>query len=160
RGEPKLVAGFAIDPKTGKLTPAGSRPLPDSMAYIGTDRSGRWLLGASYPGHKLTVSPIGPPRTVQAAPQILPGHPNAHSIQADAANRFVLAPSRGNDKVNQFRFDAASGKLTPNQPPAVDLPAKAGPRHFVFHPGGKLVFVVGELDAQVYGFDYDATTGK
>ena len=160
RGEPKIAAGFAIDPASGKLKHVASGPLPDSMAYIATDRTGRFLLGASYPGHKVTVNPIGPPGTVQPAQQVLPDHPNAHAIMADAANRHVLVPTLGNDRVNQFTFDAATGTLAPTTPPAVAVKAKAGPRHFVFHPGGKLVYVVGELDGAVYVFDYDAGTGK
>jgi 6-phosphogluconolactonase len=160
RGEPQIVAGFAIDPATGKLKHLGSGPLPDSMAYIATDRTGRYLLGASYPGHKVTVSPIGPPGTVQPAHQILPDHPNAHSILPDAGNRNVIVPTLGNDSVNQFRFDAATGKLTPNAPPSVRVKEKAGPRHFVFHPNGKIVYVLGELDGAVYVFDYDAATGQ
>jgi 6-phosphogluconolactonase len=156
RGEPKIAAGFAIDPASGKLKHVASGPLPDSMAYIATDRTGRFLLGASYPGHKVTVSPIGPPGTVQPAQQVLPDHPNAHSIMADAANRHVLVPTLGNDRVNQFTFDAATGTLAP---PAVAVKAKAGPRHFAFHPGGKLVYVLGELDGAVYVFDYDTATG-
>ncbi len=160
RGEPKIAAGFAIDPATGTLRHVASGPLADSMAYITTDRSGRFLLGASYPGHKVTVNPIGPAGTVRPPQQILPDHPNAHSIMADASNRHVLVPTLGNDKVNQFTFDAASGKLTPNTPPAVSVKAKAGPRHFVYHPNGKIVYVVGELDGQVYVFDYDAAAGR
>jgi 6-phosphogluconolactonase len=160
RGEPKIAAGFALDPATGKLKHVASGPLPDSMAYIATDRAGRFLLGASYPGHKVTVSPIGPPGTVQPAQQVLPDHPNAHSIMADAANRHVLVPTLGNDRVNQFTFDAATGRLAPTAPPAAEVKAKAGPRHFAFHPGGKLVYVIGELDGAVYVFDYDAGTGK
>src|SRR5262244_718181 len=61
RGQPQSVASFAIDPASGRLTYTASGPLADSMAYIVTDRTGRFLLGASYPGHKLTVKPIEPP---------------------------------------------------------------------------------------------------
>ncbi|HEV2057490.1 MAG TPA: beta-propeller fold lactonase family protein [Methylomirabilota bacterium] len=160
RGEPKVAAGFAIDPTTGKLKHVASGPLADSMAYIFTDRTGRYLLGASYPGHKLTVNPISSPGTVQPPKQVLSGYPNAHSILADAANRHVLAPTLGNDRVNQFTFDAASGTLAPNTPAAVEVKEKAGPRHFVFHPGGKLVYVLGGVDGVVYVFDYDPGTGK
>ena len=92
------------------------------------------------------MNPIGPPGTVQAPQQVLPNHPNAHAILADAANRRVLVPTLGNDRVNQFTFDAATGRLAPGTPPAVEVKAKAGPRHFVFHPSGKLVYVIGELD--------------
>src|SRR5262247_4063537 len=149
RGEPKIAAGFAIDPATGKLRHIASGPLADSMAYIATDRTGRFLLGASYPGHKVTVNPIGPPGTVQPPHQVLPDHPNAHAIQADASNRHALVPTLGNDRVNQFDFDAATGKLAPASPPSVAVKAKAGPRHFAYHPNGKIVYVVGELDGSV-----------
>jgi 6-phosphogluconolactonase len=159
RGEPKIAAGFAIDPATGRLRHVASGPLADSLAYIVTDRTGRFLLGASYPGHKVTVNPIGPPGTVGPPQQVLPGHPNAHSILVDAANRHVLVPTLGNDRVNQFTFDAATGRLAPNSPPAVEVSPKAGPRHFAFHPGGRLVYVLGELDGAVYVFDYDPAQG-
>ena len=160
RGEPKIVAGFAIDQSSGKLTHVASGPLDDSMAYIALDRSGRFLLSASYPGNKITVNPIGPPGTVRPPHQVLTNHPNAHSILADASNRHVLAATLGNDLVNQFKFDAATGMLAPNAPPAARLKLKAGPRHFRFHPNGKTVYVLGELDAYVYVFDYDAATGQ
>jgi len=159
RGEPKVAAGFAIDHATGKLKFIASGPLADSLAYIATDRSGRFLLGASYPGHRVTVNPIGAPGKVLPPQQVLENYPNAHSIIADAANRFVLVPTLGNDRINQFAFDATSGKLTPTSSPAAEARPKAGPRHLVYHPGGKLVYVLGELDGNVYVFDYNASSG-
>src|SRR5262245_51013514 len=74
RGDPMAAVTFAIDQASGKLTHLGSGPLADSMAYIATDRSGRFLLGASYPGHKITVNPIelkgvvGPPKQILETP--------------------------------------------------------------------------------------------
>jgi 6-phosphogluconolactonase len=115
------------------------------------------LLGASYPGHKITVNPVDPPGVVQPVQQVLDSHRNAHSILPDAANRNVLAATLGNDLVSRFTFDAGTGTLTLNS--TVRLPAKAGPRHFTFHPNGTLVYVLGELDAAVYVFDYDPATG-
>jgi 6-phosphogluconolactonase len=160
RGEPKVAAGFVIDPASGRLRYVASGPLVDSLAYIALDRTGRFLLGASYPGHKVTVNPVGPPGTVQPPIQILPGYPNAHSILVDAANRHVLVPTLGNDRVSVFTFDAAAGILAPATPPATEVKAGAGPRHVRFHPGGTLVYVIGELDAAVYVFDYDAGSGR
>jgi 6-phosphogluconolactonase len=160
RGEPKIAAGFAIDQASGKLTHVASGLLADSLAYIAVDRTGRFLLGASYPGHRITVNPIASPGVVQPPNQVLKNHPNAHSILADASNRHVLAATLGNDLLNVFRFDAADGVLMPNDPPAARVADKAGPRHFRFHPGGKFVYVLGELDASVYVFTYDPATGK
>ena len=160
RGEPKIAAGFAIDPASGKLKHVASGPLADSLAYIAVDRTGRYLLGASYPGHKVTVNPIGPAGTVQPVHQVLEGHPNAHAILADSANRYVLVPTLGNDLLNVFKLDAATGKLAPNTPPAARVQDKAGPRHFRFHPNSKLVYLLGETDAAVYVFDWDAGSGQ
>lgn len=159
RGEPRRAVGFAIDGTTGSLTYVASGPLAESMAYIITDRTGRFLLGASYPGNLVSVNPIGPAGHVHPPQQIMRNHPKAHSIRVDAANRHVLVPTLGNDHVSQFTFDAGTGRLTPNTPPAAEVAAKAGPRHFVFHPGGAWVYVLGELDGQVYAFDYDAGRG-
>src|SRR6185436_13908185 len=82
RGEPQVAASFAIDAATGKLQHLGNGPLADSMAYIATDRSGRFLLSASYPGHKVTVNPIAE-GVVQPPRQIMPTPPNAHAILPD-----------------------------------------------------------------------------
>jgi 6-phosphogluconolactonase len=158
RNEPKIAAGFSIDPTTGKLKHVASGPLADSMAYIATDRTGRFLLSASYPGHKITVSAITPQGTVQPPHQILENHPNAHSIIADASNRYVFAATLGNDLLNVFAFDAATGRLTPHT--TTRAKEKAGPRHFRFHPNGKLVYLLGETDAAVYVFDYDPSAGQ
>jgi 6-phosphogluconolactonase len=62
--------------------------------------------------------------------------------------------------VAQFRFDAATGKLAPNLPPSTPVRDKAGPRHFLFHPNGRFVYVIGETDAAVYVFAYDGTDGR
>src|SRR5262245_31424129 len=159
RGEPMVAATFRIDPATGKLSHVANGPLDGSMAYIATDRSGRWLLAASYPNNKVTVNPIAPDGTVQPTKQVIPTEPNAHAIQPDASNRFVLATSLGGNLVRQFRFDALTGTLSPNDPPAAQVKAGAGPRHFTFHPTNGRVYLLNELEASVYVFAYDAKTG-
>ena len=160
RGQPQIVASFAIDPASGRLTYLASGPLADSMAYLVTDRTGRFLLGASYPGHKLTVNPIEPSGIVQAPQQVVPNQPHAHAILVDAQNRYVLAPTLGNDCVSQFTFDASTGLLAPNTPPSVRLQAKSGPRHVVFHPNGSFVYVLGERDGSMTVLDYEVSTGQ
>jgi 6-phosphogluconolactonase len=159
RNEPYSVVTFAIDAKTGKLTLVGPGPLADSMAYIVTDRSGKFLLSASYGGNKVTVNPIGPNGIVQPAQQIMPTQPNAHCIMPDPSNRYVLHTSLGGDLVYQEKFDAKTGQLTPNDPPSISVKAKAGARHLVFSPNKKFVYLINELDASIYVFPWDAKTG-
>jgi 6-phosphogluconolactonase len=157
RNEPFTAVTFAIDGKTGKLTLVGPGPLADSMAYVSTDRTGKYLLSASYGGHKVTVNPID--GVVQAAAQNITTLQNAHAILADPSNKYVLHTSLGGDVVYQQKFDAKTGKLSPNDPPTVSVKAKAGPRHLVFSPNRKFVYLLNELDASIYVFPWDAKTG-
>src|SRR5262245_7162973 len=159
RGEPMVAASFRIDPASGKLSHIANGPLDGSMAYIATDRSGRFLLAASYPNNKVTVNPIAADGTVQPPSQIVPTEPNAHAIQADASNRFGLATSLGGNLVKQFRFDAATGKHSPNDPPAAAGKTGAGPRHFALSSSNERLYLLNELDASVYVFAYDAKAG-
>lgn len=159
RGDPMVAATFTIDRKTGKLTHVGNGPLADSMAYIATDRTGKWLLSASYPGHKVTVNPIGQNGVIEAAKQSVPNLPNSHSIIADKSNKHVLSPSLGADVVNQFAFDARTGTLTPNDPPSMKVKDKNGPRHFRYSRDEKFVYLVNELAAVIDVFSYDARKG-
>ena len=144
--EPFSVAVFAIDGLTGKLTLLGYAPLHHSAPYIVTDRTGRWLLTASYQGNLVSVSPIGPQGFLQPPHQLVRTEPNPHSIQVDAANRHAFVPSLGGDVVLQWRFDAVNGRLSANMPAAVKVSDGAGPRHFAFHPNNRSLYLLNELE--------------
>ena len=79
--------------------------------------------------------------------QVLTDFPNAHSILADAGSRHVLAPTLGNDRVNQLTFDTAKGMLAPNTPPSVGVKDKAGPRPQIRDPVGPMSFSGDRHDA-------------
>ena len=133
------------------------------MAYISTDRTGRFLFGASYPAHKVTVNPIDPDGVARAPREIIATEPHAHAIFTDSSNRYVLYTSVGGDAgeggVFQAKFDAKTGKLSPNEPPVTRVKAKAGPRHLVLSPNKKFVYLLNELDASIYVFPYDGGKG-
>jgi 6-phosphogluconolactonase len=159
RAQPYTVLSFAIDPRSGHLTYRGSGPLADSMANIATDRTGKFLFSASYGGNKVALNPIGADAIVQAAKDVIPTGLNAHAFLPSPDNHFVFATNLGSDQILSFRFDAATGALTPNEPAAIKVAEKNGPRHFVFHPNGKFVYLVNELSAALLVFAYDAAHG-
>lgn len=159
RSEPMAVVSFAIDPIHGTLSRLGEAPLPASMAYIATDRSGRWLFAASYQGDVVTVSPIAADGRAGPVRQSIATGRHAHAILPAPSNRHVLATSLGGGVVMQFAFDAASGQLTPNVPAALTVRPGAGPRHLRFHPNGRFVYLLNELDASVDVLGFDADTG-
>ena len=185
-GEKKegTVSAFAVDPATGKLQPlntvgsGGAGP-----TFVSLTPSGRFVLVANYFGGSVAVLPVledgrlgaatdvkadegkvGPAKATNAPKGsfAFSGHDrsHAHMIQADPSGRFVLHVDLGLDRIFSWKFDQAKGKLAPNDPAAVALPAGDGPRHFHFHPGGRWLYSVQEEGSTVVLFDYDADTGR
>ncbi len=160
RSEPLQVQSFGIDPLHGTLTLRGSHPLPASSCWISTDRGGRFLFSASYGGSQVAVSPIGADGVAGPAQQTLATAPNAHSIQADPSNTLAFAACLGGDVVLAYRFDARAGALEALPEPAWRTRAGAGPRHFVFHPSARFVYLLNELDAAVDALELDLASGR
>ncbi|TMG78548.1 MAG: hypothetical protein E6H75_03405, partial [Betaproteobacteria bacterium] len=90
RSKPYTVHVYAIDSGSGALKPLSTAPLAESFPYISLDRTGRFLFGASYSGHLVSVNAVGGDGRVSPEPlQVIPVGRNAHSIRVDASNRFV-----------------------------------------------------------------------
>ncbi|MGY0570837.1 lactonase family protein [Bradyrhizobium sp. RDM12] len=159
RSQPFLAVSFAIDQKTGQLSHIGNGPLADSMANIATDRGGKMLFSASYGGNKVALNPLSANGVVSEPKQVIPTGLNAHAFLPSPDNRFVFATNLGSDQVLSFAFDAAAGTLTPSDPPSLKTPEKSGPRHFVFHPNGKFVYLIHELNGDVAAYSYEAKSG-
>ncbi len=73
--------------------------------------------------------------------------------------RFILAVDLGSDQIWVFELDENLGKLLPANPPTVQLPVGSGPRHFDFHPNGRFLYVLGELDSTVTLLHYNPENG-
>lgn len=161
RKEPFALITYAISPETGALTRLSSVPAPANMAYLSTDRTGRFLLCASYVGGSVAVMPIGPDGLVLEKPiQVLTTGPNAHSILVDPSNRFVYVPHLGNARLNAFWFDERSGRLTPGEPPFYATKDASGPRHFDFAPNNRFLYLASELDGLIYAYALDIESGR
>lgn len=159
RTEPYVVITYAIDRRTGGLKPLSKAPLADSFPYISVDRTGRYLLGASYSGHKVSVNAIGRNGQVAERLQVIPTAFHAHSIIIDQTNRYVYVPHLGTDQIFQFSFDAKTGKLTANTPPIVQMRPGTGPRHIIVSDDNKFAYLLNELTGTVTTLSLDPKTG-
>jgi 6-phosphogluconolactonase len=160
RSKPFSVHVYAIDPGTGALKPLSVSPLAESFPYISLDKTGRFLFGASYGGHLISVNAVGVDGRVATTPlQVIPVGRNAHSIRTDESNRFVFVPTLGTDEMFQFAFDAKSGRLSSNTPAVALMKASTGPRHFITSRDNRFLYVLSELLGTVTTFSLDAGTG-
>jgi 6-phosphogluconolactonase len=90
------------------------------------------------------------------------GHdsPHAHMIASDPSGKFAFSTDLGLDRLYQWRFDQNTGSLTPNTPAFIKASsAGAGPRHFVFHPNGKYVYLVNEESSTLTLYHFDQAAG-
>jgi 6-phosphogluconolactonase len=165
------VSAFSIDRATGKLTflnevaSRGADP-----CYITVDKTGKYVLVANYTGGSVAVFPVLADGTLGEASAFVQhtGHgpnaerqeaPHAHSIDLSPDNRFAMVDDLGLDQLLVYKFDAAKGSLTPNDPPFAKVDAGAGPRHFVLHPNGNFAYVVAEMGHTVTAFSNNPVTG-
>lgn len=166
------ISAFSIDRNTGNLTLLNRvSSLGTGTAHLSIDKTGRYLLVANYGGGSVAAFPIHDDGSLGKAssfvqhtgssvnPERQTG-PHAHEIVATNDNRFVLVPDLGLDEVLIYRFNAAKGSLSPNDPAFAKTAPGAGPRHVAVHPTGRFVYVVNEMQSTVSAFSYDAHAGS
>jgi 6-phosphogluconolactonase len=168
--QPEAVSAFRILPD-GHLTDLNSEPTGGiGPCHVTLDQPERHLLTASYQGGSCAVLPIredgslAPVSSVQrhTGSSVNPKRQTkafAHSINSSPDGRFVFVADLGIDKIMIYRYDAAAGVLTPNDPPSVNTEPGGGPRHFTFHPGGRFAYTNLELSNRVTAYSYDADEG-
>ena len=165
------VSAFAMDAKTGKLTPLNAVSSQGSgPCHLALDATGRWLVVANYNNGTMALLPVHEDGTLGEAKQVEKHEgssvtpqrqrgPHAHCVVFSPDNRFLLLADLGLDKIFIYRFDATAGTLTANAPAAAQLTAGAGVRHMAFHPNGRVLYSINELGNTVTAFHYEPKEG-
>ena len=171
-GDGDYATAFALEAKTGqakllnRAATGGSNGVRQAV-----DPSGKYLIVANYGSGTVAVLAIMPDGSLKDQHQLvpLPGEPGPHRTQQpssephdivfDPSGKFVLVPDKGLDRIFVFRFDAATGQLTPAEPDSVKSRPGAGPRHLAFHPKLAIVWVLNELDSTTTTYRWDGQRG-
>ena len=165
------VSAFSLDPQTGQLTLLNQQSSGGTWpCHLAVDPTGKCVLVANYGNGGIAALPIrvdgglGEAGTViqHDGSSVNPARqagPHAHFIAPDPANRFALTCDLGLDQVLVYRLDSARAALLPNNPPFTPIKPGSGPRHLVFHPSGRFVFLINELAATLTVFAYDPKPG-
>lgn len=176
------VSSYLQNPLTGDLTPinqvSAQSPGP---TYIALDATGEAAFVANYAGssivtyHVLPDGALSPPvqqvdftdpkfsarsenmrHGVNAARQ---GSPHPHSTHLSPDNRFLLVSDLGSDRISVFPVDAAAATLGTPAMFSNDRPG-SGPRHIAFHPNGRWVYSINELDSTIDHFLWTTTSSR
>jgi 6-phosphogluconolactonase len=165
------VSSFSVDAASGALTPLNVQSSKGAdPCFLQCDATGRSLAVANYTGGTFAIFPVGSDGRLGPAATVTGGQgsgpdavrqkgPHAHQVVFDPSNRYLLEVDLGIDRVLVYRFDQATGRVTPNDPPSVHLTPGSGPRHLVFAPDGRHVFVIAEMASTITTLSWDATKG-
>ena len=170
------ISSFHINPASGALNPinqvtsAGVGP-----CYVSVDATGESAFVANYAGSSIASYRIHPDGSLSepvaridykehrfgtrgpvAARQDVP-HP--HSVHLSPDNRFLLVNDLGSDEISVFPINPATAELGAPALFSNDRPG-SGPRHIAFHPNGRWVYSINEIDSTIDRFLWTTTSSR
>lgn len=171
---PGGVQSYHIERSSGALTLIDEdRSGGGGTTGLWFDRRSNTLLAANYGSGQIAAFPVRRDgtlddlrQTVQAigsGPHRRQDRAHVHQVKIDPTGRWVIAADLGSDKLWVFPFDQETGLIDSRATASelsFSLPPGSGPRHFVFHPSGKWLFLVEELTAMVSTFTWNAKAGQ
>lgn len=166
------VSAFSVDQRNGSLIALNTQSSHGATpCFVSLDDTEKLAMVANYQGGNISFYPVLSNGHLDLASNIIQHEgrgPNSqrqekshpHSIQTDPSNRFVLAADLGIDQVKLYQFDPTFTNLRLFANGAIPLHPGAGPRHLDFHPTGKWMYVLNELDATLVVFEVEMTSGS
>lgn len=152
-GKPDECPGAII-----MLNDSGNKIIPCTFkhgySFLSLDRENNYLLGVNYRDGFVDVYSLNEDGTIGKHVKGLDEkRKNAHCVLPSPDNKFVYIPYvKDTNGLLQYRFDTASGNLTPLDPHNANPPKGTGPRHMTYHPNQPFVYFSNEqgIGASVY----------
>jgi 6-phosphogluconolactonase len=122
---------------------------------------------ANYSSGSLAVFPLNKDGSIGALSQLVKDAgssvvkdrqegPHVHTAVLSPNEKYLLYTDLGTDKLNVMRYKASKNPpLTPADPAFVSVTPGNGPRHLVFSPDGKFVFLIQEIGGIITTYSYD-----
>lgn len=171
---PDHITAFAIaDPSSSSALRVIGSVSSEGLApcHLSVDSTGKWLFVANYLSGSIAVYPIQADGSLAKARQVVrqkgsgpvtgrQASAHAHQVVQSPDGRFLLSVDLGADRIFVYRFDAASGALSPNNPAEVPFSPGSGPRHLVFSRDARRIYVLTELASSVVTLGWNPERGS
>lgn len=166
------VSAYAVDEATGSLSLLNRMSTHgDGPCFVSVDRTGHAVYTANYSGGSVTAYRVGSggelAETVGVLAYTQPEHgpvadrqdaAHLHCTVLSPGNDFVLVCDLGDDLILAF-------PVTPEKGAGIQTPLRvaarrgSGPRHVAFHPNGRWLYCIHELDCTVDLYDWSVAGG-
>jgi len=175
-GPSASISCYHVDAADATLSPLNKIwSQADGPCYVSVDRTGRMAFAADYGGGGFAAYKLGPKGELVSVAGTLQcvGNPacgtvgpvkdrqekaHLHCATVSPHNDFVLVCDLGDDAIEVFPI--APAEQTVGTPMRVQARAGSGPRHVAFHPNGRWVYCVHELDSTIDLYDWSAKGQK
>jgi 6-phosphogluconolactonase len=167
------VSSFNLDAASGGLTLLNEvSSQGDGPCFVSVDRTGEMAFVANYAGGSFAAFQLGETGRIgqaigvfkytQATHGPVAGRQDAahiHCAVVDPSNSYVLACDLGDDVILIFPVTPGHGDAV-HVPLRVQARAGSGPRHVAFHPNGRWVYCIHELDCTIDLYDWRVERGQ
>lgn len=162
------VSSFKINSKNETLSFINSEKTGgENPVYVSVHKSEKWLINGNYTEGSISSFKISEDGFIKAYSQNI--HYEEGSINSERQDRshihstvfspnfdYVFAPDLGSDKIRVYKFNENENQpLTEAKNPFFSAVLGSGPRHFAFHPNGKLAYCIEELSGTVSVYEYE-----
>jgi 6-phosphogluconolactonase (cycloisomerase 2 family) len=151
-----------------RFAEGGSAAVASGLAEGGSAVSpdNRFAVTANYGGGSLSVFPIEADGRLGDLSQLIAfaGHgtdsvrqasPHLHCVLFSPDGRYLFAADLGTDRLYRLEVGKGAGEyLRRESLRSFDVASGTGARHFVFHPSGNFLYLLGELGGTVTVFAY------
>ncbi|HVS93720.1 MAG TPA: lactonase family protein [Mucilaginibacter sp.] len=160
------VSAFTFDPAVGTMKFLNRQPSSGAdPCYISVDEDRRNVFVANYTSGSLAVLPVNKDGSLQAPLQVIQDQgkgpdasrqegPHVHTAYLSPDEKYLLYTDLGTDKLNIMRY-------RPNKPQPLTLEGSVsvkpgnGPRHIVFSPDHKYLYLVQEMGSAINVYAYN-----
>ncbi|MBB4301660.1 6-phosphogluconolactonase [Rhodobium orientis] len=163
------VTAYRLDPATGALAYVNKQVVPGSRtSHLALDPACRFLVATNYlhdvpnevPGKAMAIFPIREDGGLAPASASVAhegsgpnperqSRPHPHSAAVSPENDVVTVADLGCDRLFHYALDTGTGTLTPAADAATALPPGSGPRHFLYAPDGRHLYVITEMASTI-----------
>lgn len=157
-GSPGHVYAYKVEENKGLTLLNSQESVGDNPCHVDVSADGKYVLASNYSSGTFSLFGVKEDGSITQAIKTVHNQGNgpdtvrqeaahAHSAKFSPFTDEVFNADLGTDQLNIFHLE--DGTLLQHGQLFVKFAPGAGPRHFDFHPNGKVIYVISELNSTV-----------